>query len=65
MPGRSLYLIVVVVFTPTLGASIWGQNRAADKHRYPIAYARVNGITPPWTAETQQQQQKIAEKPKP
>ena len=29
-----------------------------------IAYARVNGITPPWTEETQQQQ-KAAEKPKP
>ena len=30
-----------------------------------IAYARVNGITPPWTEEAQQQQQKSAEKPKP
>lgn len=31
-----------------------------------IAYARVNGITPPWTEEAQQQQQqKPAEKPKP
>lgn len=30
-----------------------------------IAYARVNGITPPWTEEAQQQQQKAAEKPKP
>ena len=30
-----------------------------------IAYARVNGITPPWTEEAQQQQQKLAEKPKP
>lgn len=29
-----------------------------------IAYARVNGIVPPWT-EDQQQQQKQAEKPKP
>lgn len=29
-----------------------------------IAYARVNGIVPPWTEE-QQQQQKQAEKPKP
>ena len=29
-----------------------------------IAYARVNGITPPWTEEAQQQQ-KSAEKPKP
>ena len=30
-----------------------------------IAYARVNGIVPPWTEETMQQQQKPAEKPKP
>jgi uncharacterized damage-inducible protein DinB len=30
-----------------------------------IAYARVNGITPPWTEEAQRQQQKQAEKPKP
>jgi uncharacterized damage-inducible protein DinB len=29
-----------------------------------IAYARMNGIVPPWTEETQQQQ-KSAEKPKP
>jgi uncharacterized damage-inducible protein DinB len=29
-----------------------------------IAYARVNGITPPWTEEAQQQQ-KASEKPKP
>jgi hypothetical protein len=30
-----------------------------------IAYARVNGIVPPWTEETMQQQQKPPEKPKP
>jgi uncharacterized damage-inducible protein DinB len=30
-----------------------------------IAYARVNGVVPPWTEEFQQQQQKAAEKPKP
>jgi uncharacterized damage-inducible protein DinB len=30
-----------------------------------IAYARVNGIVPPWTEEAQQQQQKPADKPKP
>jgi uncharacterized damage-inducible protein DinB len=30
-----------------------------------IAYARVNGVVPPWTEEFQQQQQKPAEKPKP
>jgi len=30
-----------------------------------IAYARVNGVVPPWTEEAQKQQQKPAEKPKP
>lgn len=30
-----------------------------------IAYARMNGVVPPWTAEAQQQQQKPADKPKP
>jgi uncharacterized damage-inducible protein DinB len=30
-----------------------------------IAYARVNGIVPPWTEEAQKQQQKPADKPKP
>ena len=30
-----------------------------------IAYARVNGIVPPWTEGFQQQQQKPADKPKP
>jgi uncharacterized damage-inducible protein DinB len=30
-----------------------------------IAYARVNGVVPPWTEEFQQQQQKPADKPKP
>ena len=30
-----------------------------------IAYARMNGIVPPWTEEAQQQQQKPADKPKP
>jgi uncharacterized damage-inducible protein DinB len=30
-----------------------------------IAYARVNGVVPPWTEEAQQQQQKPADKPKP
>jgi uncharacterized damage-inducible protein DinB len=30
-----------------------------------IAYARVNGVVPPWTEEAMQQQQKPAEKPKP
>jgi uncharacterized damage-inducible protein DinB len=30
-----------------------------------IAYARMNGVVPPWTEESQKQQQKPAEKPKP
>ncbi len=30
-----------------------------------IAYARVNGVVPPWTEEAQQQQQKPTDKPKP
>jgi uncharacterized damage-inducible protein DinB len=30
-----------------------------------IAYARMNGVVPPWTEEAMQQQQKPAEKPKP
>lgn len=30
-----------------------------------IAYARVNGVVPPWTEEFQKQQEKPADKPKP
>jgi uncharacterized damage-inducible protein DinB len=30
-----------------------------------IAYARMNGVVPPWTEEAMQQQQKPVEKPKP
>jgi uncharacterized damage-inducible protein DinB len=30
-----------------------------------IAYARMNGVVPPWTEETQQQEQKPAERKKP
>jgi uncharacterized damage-inducible protein DinB len=30
-----------------------------------IAYARMNGIVPPWTEESQRQEQKPADKPKP
>ena len=30
-----------------------------------IAYARMNGIVPPWTEEAQKQQQNPADKPKP
>lgn len=29
-----------------------------------IAYARINGVVPPWTAEQQTQQKKQADKPK-
>lgn len=38
----------------------WGEHLGQS-----IAYARVNGIVPPWTEEFQQQQQKPADKPKP
>jgi uncharacterized damage-inducible protein DinB len=30
-----------------------------------IAYARINGVVPPWTEDFQKQQQKPADKPKP
>jgi uncharacterized damage-inducible protein DinB len=30
-----------------------------------IAYARMNGVVPPWTEDSQKQQQKPADKPKP
>ncbi len=38
----------------------WGEHLGQS-----IAYARVNGIVPPWTEEFQQHQQKPADKPKP
>jgi uncharacterized damage-inducible protein DinB len=38
----------------------WGEHLGQS-----IAYARVNGVVPPWTEGFQQQQQKPAEKPKP
>ena len=38
----------------------WGEHLGQS-----IAYARINGVVPPWTEEFQQQQQKAAEKPKP
>jgi uncharacterized damage-inducible protein DinB len=38
----------------------WGEHLGQS-----IAYARVNGIVPPWTAGFPQQQQKPADKPKP
>lgn len=37
----------------------WGEHLGQS-----IAYARVNGVVPPWTAEFQQQQQKPADRPK-
>lgn len=46
---RGAFLMITAHFGEHLGQS--------------IAYARVNGITPPWTEEAQQQ--KAAEKPKP
>jgi uncharacterized damage-inducible protein DinB len=38
----------------------WGEHLGQS-----IAYARMNGIVPPWTEEAQKQQQKPADKPKP
>jgi len=38
----------------------WGEHLGQS-----IAYARVNGVVPPWTEESQRQQLKPAEKPKP
>jgi uncharacterized damage-inducible protein DinB len=38
----------------------WGEHLGQS-----IAYARINGVVPPWTAEFQQSQQKPADKPKP
>lgn len=38
----------------------WGEHLGQS-----IAYARVNGVVPPWTEEFQQQQQKPTDKPKP
>jgi len=38
----------------------WGEHLGQS-----IAYARVNGVVPPWTEEFQKQQQKPADKPKP
>jgi uncharacterized damage-inducible protein DinB len=48
---RGAFMMVIGHFGEHLGQS--------------IAYARVNGIVPPWTEEAQQQQKKAAEKPKP
>jgi uncharacterized damage-inducible protein DinB len=38
----------------------WGEHLGQS-----IAYARVNGVVPPWTEEFQKRQQKPADKPKP
>ena len=48
---RGSFMIIIGHFGEHLGQS--------------IAYARVNGVVPPWTEEAQQQQQKSADKPKP
>jgi len=45
----------VMLFIIRHGAEHLGQS---------IAYARMNGIVPPWTEEQQQQQKKQPEKPK-
>jgi uncharacterized damage-inducible protein DinB len=50
--------------TTTRGAFILITGHFGEHLGQSIAYARVNGIVPPWTEE-QQQQQKQAEKPKP
>jgi len=50
--------------TTTRGAFILVTGHFGEHLGQSIAYARVNGIVPPWTEE-QQQQQKQAEKPKP
>jgi uncharacterized damage-inducible protein DinB len=44
----------VMLFIIRHGAEHLGQS---------IAYARINGVVPPWTEEQQQQQKKAAEKP--
>lgn len=49
--------------TTTRGAFILITGHFGEHLGQSIAYARVNGIMPPWTAE-QQQQQKQTEKPK-
>ena len=49
--------------TTTRGAFILITGHFGEHLGQSIAYARVNGIVPPWTEE-QQQQQKQAEKPK-
>ena len=48
---RGSFMIIIGHFGEHLGQS--------------IAYARVNGVVPPWTEEAQRQQQKPADKPKP
>jgi uncharacterized damage-inducible protein DinB len=51
--------------TTVRGAFIMVTGHFGEHLGQSIAYARVNGITPPWTEEAQQQQQKPADKPKP
>jgi hypothetical protein len=49
----------------TLRGALMMIDRHSGEHLGPsIAYARVNGVVPPWTEEFQQQQ-KPADKPKP
>jgi uncharacterized damage-inducible protein DinB len=50
----------------TLRGSFLMINRHFGEHLgQSIAYARINGVVPPWTEEFHEQQQKPADKPKP
>jgi hypothetical protein len=51
--------------TTVRGAFLMIAGHFGEHLRQSIAYARVDGITPPWTEEARQQMQKPAEKPKP
>jgi hypothetical protein len=51
--------------TTVRGAFIMITGHTGEHLGQSIAYARMNGIVPPWTAEAQQQQQKQAAKPNP
>ena len=50
--------------TTQRGAFIMVTGHTGEHLGQSIAYARMNGIVPPWTEEAQQQQQKSADKPK-
>jgi uncharacterized damage-inducible protein DinB len=50
--------------TTQRGAFIMVTGHTGEHLGQSIAYARMNGIVPPWTEQAQQQQQKSADKPK-